>query len=386
MLYFHETNIDAIIDDYYRVQYASAKLLADYSNDTLIEFFKEYTDAAYNNYFSLGGERFVVVFDMDDDNKADDVKDWKAKEVMFDLDGDGTEESVTLENVAKNLIFEVLNDIEASTESHSDALTAIVDEFNKSAKVVFDNNPIKPENQWAKYRKVGLRVMTEAFSVTNSTVDVDFNLKQRLFDYTDESKYNLFMNDTVPYEYIEPMTSKDQILETKDGYNIVLVNTATSAASAKWTQADNEEDLLTNIKIKYNDEYVTIDNIYNDGDLLSNNQIKLYVLEYVAQNTQNLTPVDVNSAITTFLSPVLNRFIGAETQRIIVKYFIENNELAGKLTFAAEDGNAHFEKLLDINQRQADSYLYLYEDPTETSESFPEWWTKLEAKVKEFLM
>jgi hypothetical protein len=386
MLYFHETNIDAIIDNYYRVQYASAKLLADYSNDSLINFFKEYTDDSYNKYFSLGGERFVVVFDIDDDNKADDVKDWKAKEVMFDLDNNGTEESVTLEAVAKNLIFEVLNDIEASTESHSDALASIVDEFNKSAKVVFDNNPIKPENQWAKYRKVGLRVMTEAFSVTNSTVDVDFNLKQRLYDYTDESKYNLFMNDTVPSEYIEPMTSKDQILETKDGYNIVLVNTATSAASAKWTQADNEEDLLTNIKIKYNDEYVTIDNIYNDGDLLSNNQIKLYVLEYVAQNTQNLTPVDVTSAITTFLSPVFNRFIGAETQRVIVKYFIENNELAGKLTFTAEGGNAHFEKLLDINQRQADQYLYLYEDPTKTSESFPDWWTKLEAKVKEFLM
>ena len=386
MLYFHETNIDAIIDNYYRVQYASAKLLADYSNDTLIEFFKEYTDDAYNKYFSLGGERFVVVFDMDDDNVADDVETWKDKEVSFDLDGDGVEETVKLSQVAKELILKVLNEVEASTENHTDEFTSIVDEFNDSARVIFDNNPIKPENQWAKYRKVGLRVMTEAFSVTNSTVDVDFNLKQRLYDYTDESKYNLFMNDTVPFEYIEPITSTDQILETADGYNIVLVNTATSPASAKWTQADNEDDLLTDIKIKYNDEYITIENVYNDSDLLTNNQIKLYVLEYVAYSSQNLTPVDVTSAISTFLSPVFNRFIANETQRVIVKYFIENNELGGKLTYAAEGGNAQFEKLLEINQRQADQYLYLYEDPTGTSESFPDWWTKLEAKVKEFLM
>ena len=386
MLYFHDTNIDAIIDNFYRVQYASAKLLADYSNDTLIDFFKTYTDLAYDNYFSLSGERFVVMFDMDDDNKADDVETWKNKEVQFDLNEDGTLETVKLSDVAKKLIVEVLNEIEASTDSHSDALTSIVEEFNKSAKVIFDNNPIKPENQWAKYRHVGLRVSTETFSVTNSTVDVDFNLKQRLYDYTDETRYNLFMNGTVPSEYIEPLTSTDQILETEDGYNIVLVTSASTASSAKWTQADNEEDLLTNIKIKYNDEYVTIDNVYNEEDKLSSNQIKLYVLEYVAQNTSKLTPADVSGAISTFLTPVLNRFIGDETQRIIVKYFIENNALAGELKFTAADGDAHFDKLLQINQNQADEYLYLYDDPTNTSESFPDWWTNLEEKVREFLM
>ena len=44
MLYFHTASIDEIIDNNYRVQSATSKLMTDYSSDTLINFFKNYTD------------------------------------------------------------------------------------------------------------------------------------------------------------------------------------------------------------------------------------------------------------------------------------------------------------------------------------------------------
>lgn len=385
MLYFHSADIDEIIDNFYRVQYASSKLLTDYSNDVLIEkIFKQYTDKLYDNYFSLEGSRLVVYFDADDDNEPDDVSDWKAKTVQFE----GKE--TTLEQVAKELIYEVYTEINASTDSHSTKLEAIVEDINASARVAFNENPILVENQWAKYRKIGLRVKIEEFSVSNSSTDVDFNLKQRLYEYSDPNgEYQYFKNNTTPTIYIEPLseqcvnTGDKQIVETEDGYNLILVTTGSSKPSAKWDKDEYDDNLLTNIYIKYNEKYTLIDNIYNDEDKLTTNQIRLYVLEYVSSQTTNLIPSALSSACSTFLSPVLTRFTGDETQRMILLEFINNYENAGEITYTKEGYNESFDKISEINKRTADEYIELYDDITGTSNSFPDWWENLSAYLNE---
>lgn len=385
MLYFHSADIDFIIDDYYRVQFASTELLTDYSSDKLISFIKNYTDKSYDNYFSLQGSRLVVSFDGNDDTEADDVKDWKEKIVTLE----GTE--VTLEKAAKSLLYDFYKEVNASTDEHETKLNDLVEEFNDSARVAFDENPILAENQWAKYRKVGLKVSMEEFTATNTSTDIDFNLKQRLFDYArgfgdNGEVYQYFINNTTPTSYIEPITpdcvneEDTQWVETKDGYNLILVDQGETHPSAKWEKEDHDEDLLQNITLKYNEEYITIGDIYNEEDKLNDNQIKLYLLEYISSNTNTLIPTTISSACTTFLSPVITRFTGEETQRQILLEYITNQ--SGAIQFTTDADNQNLQKILEIDQRTADDYNELYGDTTKTSNSFPDWWTELSAYLK----
>lgn len=382
MLYFHSTNIDEIIDNYYRVQFASTKILVDHSNDKLISFIKSYSDSLYEKYFSLSATRLVVYFDGDDDNQPDEIADWKDKVVSFDGN------SVTLEEVSKSLVFDVYTEISSSTEDHSTKLTSVVEEYNDSARVAFDNNPIVSENKWAKYKKLGLRVKTEDVTATNSTLDMDFNLKQRLFDYTDPNgEYQYFINNTTPSIYIEPIyeadiaKNDDTIVETKDGYNLILVTTGNSKPSAEWSKEDFDTDLYNDITIKYNEKYVTIDDIFNDEEKLTANQIKLYFLEYVLTGSSTLLPSDLASACSTFLTPVITRFTSDATQRQIVMEYINNT--AGEITWTNENYSEVLDNIIMINQKIADSYTDLYEDTTGTSNSFENWWDNLSTYLKE---
>lgn len=393
MLYFHSADIDEIVDNYYRVQYASVSLLSNYSDDKLLSFFKNYVDASYDNYFKLGGKRFVVYFDGDDDGEADDTdindsSNWinliANNGAGFDINNDGaitgSETTITYGEAAKALIYDVYDEINASTTNHTSKADELVSEINGTAKVIFDNNPIVSENQWAKYRKIGLRVKVEEFTVDNSTVDVDFNLKQRLYEYTDESKYQFFINGTTPSCFIENLTkADDELVLTDDGYNLIMVTSGSPKSSAEWKESDHSDDLLKNITIKYNEEYIKVEDIYNDEDKLSLNQIKLYVLEYVTSSSSNLTPSQLSEACSNFLSPVLTRYTSSATQRVIILEYIKN--ASGAISFA--DNQEYFNKIQVVNQRIADEYSEYNNDTTGTSNNFENWWTDLEVLLKE---
>ncbi len=413
MLTFHTASIDDIIDNYYRVQFASVNLLVDYSSDEVLDFVYDYTNLAYDNYFSMTGKRLVVYLDCDDDGKADEVPadttdynylTWQdTPNVEIDLDGDGHSDNVTFEEIAKDLIYNIYNELSASADDHSSTISTILTEINESARVEFDSNPVLSENKWAKYRRVGLNAKLEDFTVTNTSIDCDFALKQRLYDYSrgysiddngnKTSIYQYFIGDSTPSEYIEPLTDTcvnaldSQIVYTKDGYNLIIVTEGSNQPSAKWSSIDNNDDLFENIVIKYKDNAIQIDNIFNDGEndeyKLTKNQIKVYLLENVVSGTSNLLPTDIQSAVSTFLAPVVSRFTGEATQLEIILQYINNKN--GSYTFNvnsadATDYNAIFNNIRTINQNKADNYLYLYEalDTTKTCNSFPQWWTKLQ--------
>lgn len=367
MLYFHNADINYIVDNYYCVQHTTNLLLTDYSKSgdkSVISFLKTYADKAYDNYFSLTGKRFVVYFDKDDNNEADDISTWTNE----------------LKALAQELIVEVMAEVYASTDSHANTFNRVIKEINGSARVAFDENPVLVENQWAKYRKAGLNVKLEDFSVTNSTYDVDKNLKDRLAAYVKEDSYELIKNNTVPTEFIEKDAETKPVV-TNDGYNVLLVTGASLPASAKWSKVENEDTLLQDIHVKYNEKDVTVENIWNEEDKLNENQIRLYVLQYVSNGSSSLTPAGVTSAINSFLTPVLSRYTADETQRIIIKYFIESTT-GNKYT------NERFDKLLEINQQKADNNTDLYQEVYETVEGynqFTNWWTDLEQQVENFL-
>ncbi|MCR5112859.1 MAG: hypothetical protein K6A63_02855 [Acholeplasmatales bacterium] len=421
MLYFHTSKISEIIDNYYRVNYASVNLLTDYSSDDLVSFFKTYSDLAYENYFSLSGTRLVVYFDGNDDGEADDVEDWYDVTIT---DTNSEFYGKTRAEVAKSMVYDIYKLVAASTSSHTDRISALVTEIQGSAKAEFETNPIVAENRWAKYLHLGFNVKTEDVSATNSTVDIDFNIKQRIYDYargysladdgvTKTKIYQYFINETTPTSYMEVLTDSSvdtdanntDIVKSDDGYNLLVITSGTTKASAEWTEDDHDENILENIYFKYNDGDVVIDNIYNSEDQLNENQIKLYIIDYALNGSSTLAPSSLSDAYTAFLADAVSRFTGSETQRIILLSFIRNRAgldsstaLYDVIKFANEDYNGAdgaFAKIIEINQRIADNYNDIYDDITGTSDPYTyvddngntvDWWAKIAQIVDEFLL
>ncbi|MDE6407273.1 MAG: hypothetical protein K2K50_01535, partial [Anaeroplasmataceae bacterium] len=223
MLYFHSVDINFIVTEIYRVNGAAAKILTNYNSNKLLEFFKSYSDNIYNNYFSIGGKRLVVYLDADDDSEKDEVTEWRDDQKLL----------------AQKLIRQIYNEVASTTGSHADALSSIVSEINESARAKFENNPIAPENKWAEYRKAGLNVEMEDISADNSTTSLDFALKARLLEIFKSSSYSI--NNTTPTEYMEDLQDPNtEILQTKDGYNLLLVTSADFQTSAEFKEEDDK--------------------------------------------------------------------------------------------------------------------------------------------------
>lgn len=370
MLYFHSVDIDEIIANTYRVNGAASKLLTNYNSNKLLEFFKSYSDNIYNNYFSISGKRLVVYRDADDDSEKDDVVDWKESQ----------------KTLAIKLIHQIYMEVASTTGSHADALSKIVTEINKSARAKFENNPIAPENKWAEYRKAGLNVALEDISAENSTTSLDFKLKKRLLEIYKSDSYSI--NQTTPTEYMEDLQhadkNPDMVLETKDGYNLLLVTSADFQTSAEFKEEEDKLGIFKDLSVYYNEEYHKIGNVYNEDKLLTLEQIRLYVLEYVTSSTSTLSPSVLSDAITSFLSPVISRYTATETQRELVIYLIEHR--AGKLDFGTN--NERFEDILSINHNSADNYISIYyeEDETDTLKTYDKWWETLQGIVADILL
>lgn len=367
MLYFHSVDINYIVNEIYRVNGAAAKLLTDYNSNKLLEFFKSYSDNIYNNYFSISGKRLIVYLDADDDSKKDDVTDWREDQKVL----------------AQKLIRQIYNEVASTTGSHADALSSIVTEINESARAKFENNPIAPENKWAEYRKAGLNVEMEDISANNSTTSLDFALKARLLEIFKSSSYSI--NNTTPTEYMEDLQDTNtEILQTKDGYNLLLITSADFQTSAEFKEEDDKLGVFKDLSVYYNEEYQQVGSVYNDDKLLTIEQIRLYVLEYVSTQTSNLSPSAISSALSSFLSPVVTRYTANETQRDVVIYLIETK--AGVLNF--EDNQARFQKILEINHNSADEYISIYfeEDSTNTLTTYENWWKDLQKIVADILL
>lgn len=407
MLYYHTADVNKIVEDYFILQLASSKLLADYSNSALAEFLESYANIAYEKYFSLSGKQLLIYMDADEDGEKDEAKNWVSEEV----DWEGTTKKKIY--VARQFAYDIYNRISATTNSsHVTTAEEIVTEINNSAKVEYNENPIAVENTWAKYKKLGLNVELVDLEVSNSTLTIDYSIKQRLYDYargynTDKtSKYQYYINETTPTEYIENILESDiteninnenticndAIILSEDGLNLLFITSGTSNPSAEWTKEDHEDTIFKDIIIKYNEKYVTISNIYNDTDKLNSNQILLYILANTTSSS-DLVPTSLSDAYSKFLSPVLERFRNTETQRIVLLYFMKNyTSSAGtiydviKYSNESYNGdNGVFKNIILINQKVADSYSDLENDITGTSNLYPDWWENLDSHISNFL-
>lgn len=370
MLYYHTADIDEIVDNVFKVNTVISKVLTNYASDEVINFFDEFTQKAYNNFFSVGATQLKVFVDFNEDGKEDKIADWKNKEVEFEG------KQTTYEKVAKQLINDIYNLVKNSNSDHQTALTKIVTDYNSSSRHnpgqidgVYD--PIPNEWKYAKYKSLGFSLKTVDITVTNSSTDIDSKIKNKLSNVYKDN--NFAFNDFFPSQYLEDASKENSIVEAEDGFNYFLVTSATKPASAKFESFNDTDKVYQDLYYRYNLETIKIESIYNDKDAITKNQIKAFLFEYLNTQTTNLLPSDITTAVTNFLQPVLTRFQSNATQSAIVLNYICESKV-NELNFADADNLNRFLELKAISERTADNYAtYDSEEDNKKYNNFYGW-------------
>ncbi len=397
MAYYHSASVDEIINDVYRVNAASSQILNDYSSDSaLIKLLTNYAKQAYNNSFTISATNLKVYVDFDEDNQAD-AFDWET--IAYD--------SVTYADLAKELINQFIKLLQNGSTTYKDALTSLVEEYTNAARFTtgYDTNPdsegnyspAENETYWAKFKRYGLQVTTTDYdSVTNSTsyASIETTLKQELQNIYQRDEF--IINSTAQTEYLDtlPYEGSATGLVNNEGYNLLVVTSATVNASAKFESTDDVNGVYTNLWYYYHEKLSHIDNLYNSEDTLNENQVKAYILEYADNSTSKTIPSDISDAISSFLSPVYTKYTGTETQReILISWcesttgstFVYTNSLntdSNKYYYkdgTVEDYTTRLNKIREINKIQSDDY-YSYNDFDQKggkSSVYDDWWTDL---------
>lgn len=376
MLNYHTSDVDQIVEDTFMVSYAAQYILTDYSSDNVVDFFKEYSDAAYNNYFNMTAQKLSVYLDVNEDGEPDDIASWKDKTAT--ING----ETKTYTEIAKDLINTIYNLISLSNEAHTDALSAIVEDYNASSRYnsheggQFDQedgyyDPLGNEWLFSIYKKLGFAISTEEVTVNNSSSDVDLAIKDGLRNiYLTEG---FKMEESFPNAYLPNVSNS--VVEALDSYNYFVITAASGPTSAKYEESSDELGLYENLYYIYNEHLVTIDNLYNSDDVLNANQIKAYLLEYTNSQTSNLLPSEISDSITNYLAPVLTRFQANGTQFEIILINICNDDFS-KLEFADSANKERLNMIREINQRAADEYI-TYDEAHQMYNNFTNWWESL---------
>ncbi|MBS1476763.1 MAG: hypothetical protein HP024_02300, partial [Acholeplasmatales bacterium] len=332
MLYFHTNNMADIINNYYCVNEASTSLINNYTNKELANKLTSYANNYYDSYFSVSGKNLLAYVDMDEDGEADRTQtNLDYVDSDFDWDSVDPNSKQTYNELAIELINKIISLCDNSTTSNEDTISSIITEYNKSSRFTNghdnyitgdsadeDYDPTEPESQWAKYRRAGIFLKTEDLSVSNTSDYAGCNDVLKLAVY-DAYKNNFLFNGkdgVMPNEYLlrSYYGSTGKGLYSSLGYNLPLLTSATTKASAKYDREENSGDLYNDIIYKYNEEYVKIDDIYSSDDKIKLNQARAFILDYAANGSCTTLPTDLTTALTTYLQPAFTRYTSDSTQ------------------------------------------------------------------------
>ncbi len=384
MTYFHSSDVNEIINDTYRVNDANTALLSNYASDKeLIKLFAKYASEAYENTFTVSATNLLVYVDFDEDENPDKNFDWTQEVVI--TNEDGSTETTTYKALAFELIEQISNIMENGSDTFATSITNIVSDYKTSGR--FSNgydsakdssgnyDPTGSEKYWAKFKRAGLQIKsTEYSSVTNSSdsSSIPYELQNELMDIY--KREDFIVNDSAPSEYLDSLPyDTNEGLSSSEGYNLVVVTSATINASAKFESNKDLNKIYSNLYYYYNEELTYISNIYNDSDTLTENQILAYLLEYADNSTSETIPSDISSALSSFFSPIYTKYTSSSCQRELLIYWCENrtnstftftnslNSNASEFVFAdgtTESYSTRFNEIRNINKRSADSYAY----------------------------
>jgi hypothetical protein len=127
------------------------------------------------------------------------------------------------------------------------------------------------------------------------------------------------------------------------GWHLILANSMGKTTSAVFSAADDEDG-------KYKSADGTLNAYNEDSETLTASQIEFYIKE---QKTAEgvVLPTNVQTAVNSYLTPVLTRYKNTYMQRELIFMFVQD------VTFANAQGAARFNTIRAINLRQLDEYL-----------------------------
>lgn len=256
-------------------------------------------------------------------------------------------------------LVELLYQRVGNYKGQSEGLRALADEFNATGRIFRGENKIPPydytlEQIWAEYRQLGFHLRFESIqsAVTNtsnfitgaSVLDEVFynramDIHARLADMVDdESKF--------PYlDLYSDVITRDALDEVQSsfGWHLILATSVREPVSAIFKESSDEDGRY----ISDDDER----NAYNeDSETLTAGQIEFYLVEKESPEGVVL-PSAVQTAVTAYLNPILNRYNNTHMQRELIFKMLEDVE------FASADDALRFQTIRDINRRQFFEYM-----------------------------
>jgi len=325
---------------------------AHYGTDdyTIYEKLSDLAALQYNKYKAISVSHLLIYFDENGDGSPDNPQEY--------LDG---LDAASVQQIKDGLVdlVELIYSRVGNYTGHSAGLTAIATEFNNSGRIERGNVTTPPydyqiELLWAQYRRLGFYLKFENISsqitntsnfITNqSTLDpVFYNramaIHQELSEIEDDdAKFPLLdlYDDVITVEALDEVMSDF-------GWHLILANSTGKTTSAIFSESDDEDG-----------KYVSADetlNVYNeDSETLTASQIEYYLKEQKSEEGVVL-PTDVQTAVNSYLTPVLTRYNNNYMQRELIFKLVDG------VSFTAANGMARFTTIRNINLRQLDEYM-----------------------------
>jgi hypothetical protein len=357
---FDSRSNDEAIENLYVYPDLRQQYLEDYEvhfgNDDIFSSFATLAERQYNNFESITVSHLLVYFDQNGDGTPDNPQEY-----LDTLDAASQTEVI---NGLIDLIDLVYSRI-GLYRGMKEGLNAIANDFNNSGRIQIGSS-IPPydytlESVWAEYRQLGFYLKFEDITsaVTNksnfitgsSVLDevfydramaihdilIDMEDDDSLFPYLDF--YDAWVNTSNAITETEL-----ELVKSSFGYHFILANRIGATTSAIYDEADDEDG-----------DYVLADdetiNVYNsDSETLTAGQIKYYLLGSLSDEGVEL-PTNVQTAVTSYLQPVLTVYQGTYMQRELIFSLLDD------VDFSDSADGARLDTIREINLRQMHGYM-----------------------------
>ena len=364
LLYFGNTDETEIINGY-KAQKLWEYKIADKPEsyyDALVKFGKKYIE----RYFDLSVKHVLLFVDYDSDGTPDDPELFMKKlsatdKVLFEQ---------KIEKLFNLFVAEANYLVEKDWASLVDALTYVQKQYYSNGLVYHTEN--NETDTWADYKENALGQNEGSFGIGITVEDLsNVNISnasnyvpefgegvQKLYNKLVAEKIienNVLDEDYLPTTVVEKdqegKVTYDHIITTTYGYHILGVYNCKNFTDAEYTSENDRSEQYVDIKIKLNDEDITIENAYSEDKYASLNQIKIYAAQVGSKDGVTDLPSDVETFISYFYSTIKSNYENTTFQNIL----FAKTDLK-TITFTNTENNAKFAEYLNIQLRQLNSY------------------------------
>lgn len=343
----------------------------DFENYSIYEKFADLAKLQHDYYLSINTAHLLIYIDQNGDETPDDPAEYL--ESLTEVERNNT--------LAKLIeLIDLIFDKVGNYKNMPEALTAIASDFNKTGRIQI-GSIVPPIDQtleltWAEYRQYGFNMKYESITspITNTsnfpgTLDKVFydralEIHQILAEQADD-------DSKLPYLDLydqRGLIDSDDInnIESSFGWHLILATTVTKPVSAEYSQDSDTSN-------QYVDENDPTISAYNeDQTYLLKNQVQFYLNGLKSDLGPNV-PTSVQTAITTYLTPVITKYENGYMQRELMFKLLEN------AVFTDASATARLTVIRQINRNQFHDYRL---NNAKYVELYGDWFSILEAEAK----